>query len=181
MNRLLLLVMFTATLTACKAEAPGDTPAATTTAAPAPSVATYNGYDRLVFGMNALEVRQASVSALGGAPAAGKGCYYFTADPAPDALAFMMEGDKFVRYDVGNAQQVAPGGGRVGMTADEIRRLYSDRLEEQPHARLKGARYLRVKAGDSNNALLFETDTDGKVSSWRVGQKPYVDYPSRCD
>ncbi len=188
MNRLLLSVaLLTATLAACKGERPAaEVPAAPSATAPVaspPVAATFDGYDQLIIGMNAIEMKQAWGRDLDGAPATGKVCYYFTPDPGnPRALAFMMEGDKFVRYDVGNAAQVAPGGGKVGMTAGDIRRLYPDRIEEKPHALVKGGQYLRIRVGDSSSsALLFETDAQGTITGWRVGQRPYVDYTNGCN
>jgi len=96
-------------------------------------------------------------------------------------FAFMVESDKFVRYDVGNDKEVAPGGGKVGMDAAQIRKLYGDRVEEQPHKYVEGGKVLRIKAdAGSDNALVFEADATGKVTAWRVGQQPQVDYVEGC-
>jgi hypothetical protein len=93
----------------------------------------------------------------------------------------MIEADRFVRYDVGNDKEVAPGGGRAGMTADQIRALYGDRIEQQPHKYVEGGKVLRIKANDdSENALVFEVDAAGRVTAWRVGQAPQVDYVEGC-
>jgi hypothetical protein len=43
----------------------------------------------------------------------------------------MIEGDRFAHIDVRAGTLVAPGGGRVGMTAE--RALYPGRIEERPH------------------------------------------------
>ena len=100
---------------------------------------------------------------------------------APAYFAFMIEDGKFVRYDVGNDKEVAPGGGSVGMSADEIAALYAGRIEEQPHKYVEGGKYLRIKDGDGGNGVLvFETDAAGKVTEWRVGVPPQVDYVEGC-
>lgn len=93
----------------------------------------------------------------------------------------MIEGDKFVRYDVGTTDETAPGGGKVGMTVDQIRSRYAGRIREQPAKYVPGAIDLRVSAtDDSSSALVFETGADGKVTRWRVGQSPAVDYVEGC-
>lgn len=151
--------------------------------------ARYGGYGDMVFGMNAEEVRAAWDGELNGTPEASPGCYHLNpirSDPAdgtlrpPSYFAFMIEGDKFVRYDVGNDQEVAPGGGKVGMTATQIEALYPQRVNTSPHKYVDG-QYLRIKGDDgSGGVLVFETEADGRVSQWRVGQPPAVDYVEGC-
>jgi hypothetical protein len=93
----------------------------------------------------------------------------------------MIEGDKLVRYDVNNDAQVAPGGGKRGMDIDQIRKLYAGRIREQPDKYVPGAVDLRVSADDdSGSALVFQADAAGKVTSWRVGQPPAIDYVEGC-
>ena len=132
------------------------------------------------FGMTAAEMRGAWTGGLQGHPPKGQICYVLatTAGPAP---AFMVEADKFVRYDVRSGTEAAPGGGRVGMTLDQVRGLYAGRLQESPHKYIRGGLLLRTRANDAGGGvLLFETDAGGKVVSWRVGQAPQVDYTEGC-
>ena len=184
-------------LAACTREAPADTataPAAQPPAtAPAPAVAPapapeaglarFDGYGDMRFGMTAAEATKAWGGELNAKPGAGEACYYLNpvSNPSPAYFAFMIEADKFVRYDVGNDKEVAPGGGKVGMDAGQIRKLYGDRVGEQPHKYVEGGKVLRIKADDgSQNALVFEVDAAGKVTAWRVGQAPQVDYVEGC-
>ena len=92
----------------------------------------------------------------------------------------MIENGRFVRYDVGNADMVAPGGGKVGLTGDEIRALYPGRVEARPHKYVEGGQYLRVPASEGSGWLVFETDAAGRVTSWRAGVVPQVDYIEGC-
>ncbi len=142
-----------------------------------------NGYGHLRFGMTADEAKQAWGGELNGKPGPGEICYYLTPKWVKTAreFSFTVESDKFVRHDVGNDKEVAPGGGKRGMGVDEIRKLYAGRFQETPHKYVKGGSYLRIKSHDeSGGVLLFETDADGKVSAWRVGQAPQVDYVEGC-
>lgn len=169
---------------------PLDQPARDIPPATAPATATkdvgmahYGGYGDLRFGMNAVEVKAAWDGELNGNPEQESGCYYFNpvGNPSIAYLAFMMEGDKFVRYDVSNDKDVAPGGGKVGMDTDQIKALYPDRVETGPHKYVEGGKVLRIKADDgSGDVLVFETDADGKITAWRAGQPPAVDYVEGC-
>ena len=160
------------------APAPGDA-----TTAPDAGLVRMDGYGDMRFGMTADEAGQAWGGELKGTRDEGAGCYYLTPKwvEIPSDFAFMFENGKFVRYDVGTDREVAPGGGKVGMTADDIRGLYADRVEEAPHKYVEGGKYLRV--GDSSGGqgkLVFATGADGKVTSWRVGVAPQVDYVEGC-
>lgn len=171
---------------------PMDQPSQDVPPATAPKSVTgparYDGYGALRFGMTAAEVREAWEGELNGTPDQGASgesqpCYYLNpvGNPSPAYFAFMIERDKFVRYDVGNDKEVAPGGGKRGMTIDQIKALYPDRVKTSPHKYVDGGKYLRVKASDgSGGVLVFEADPDGKVTQWRAGQPPQVDYVEGC-
>lgn len=202
MRKLPILLLSVVALAACNREHPAA-PAAT---APAPAAATpakpagvvrsppvapltqtgeahINGYGHLRFGMNGDEVKKAWGEELNGKPGPSEICYYLMPKwvTTPGDLGFMMESDKFVRYDVGTDKETAPGGGKLGMSIDEIRKLYAGRLTEAPHKYIKGGTYLRIESSDEDGGVvLFETDASGKVVAWRVGQVPQVDYAERC-
>ncbi len=93
----------------------------------------------------------------------------------------MIEKDRFARVDVDAVDIEAPGGGKVGMSVQDIDRLYAGRISRQPHKYVDGGQYLRiVDAGGGPGVLLFETDAKGVVSSWRIGVPPQVDYVEGC-
>lgn len=147
------------------APAPTPAPGAATDAPPGSGLARYDGYGDMRFGMTEDEARKAWGGALNGEP--GDGCHYLNPawEKAPSYFAFMFDGGKFVRYDVGNDKEIAPGGGRRGMTEAEIDAAYPGRVAKSPHKYVSGGKYLRVKADDGGNGVLvFETDAAGKVS-----------------
>ena len=143
--------------------------------------ARFDGYGQLRLGMSAEETRKAWAGELHGAPGAGDACYHLSPKSAgtPAEFALMIEDGKFVRYSTESGKYVAPGGGRVGMGADEIKSLYAGRIEEQPHKYTDG-KYLRIRDTAGSNALVFETDVAGVVTEWRVGVAPQVDYVEGC-
>lgn len=188
-----VLVAATLSLTGCQAEAPAPGDAAAAAEAPAPAMpgtappsdtqASFAGYGDMKLGATVEEAKAAWGGELNGKPGQGSNCYYLTPKWVKKAsdFAFMAEDGKFVRYDVGTDKQAAPGGGKVGMTVDELRKLYGHALQSSPHKYVEGGRYLSLAAsGAAPSKLVFETDAAGKVSAWRVGLSPQVDYVEGC-
>ena len=155
--------------------------------APAEGTIGFSGFGPARFGGTAEDVRKAWGGDLGDAkPDQPGGCHYLIPQPVGTdgyQTAFMIEGDTFVRIDVRSPATTAPGGGKVGMTKAEIVALYPGRVEEQPHKYSDG-QYLRIKnAAGGNGVLLFATDSradTAKVTEWRVGVPPQVDYVEGC-
>ena len=167
------------------AEAPAPTPAADDTAAPAGPVsqASILGYGDMKLGSTVEEARAAWGGELNGAPMEGTTCHYLWPKwiTRPADFAFMMEDGRFVRYDVGTDKETAPGGGKVGMSVEELQKLYGGALKGAPHKYMQGGQYLSMDAGDvAPTRLVFEVDAAGKVTSWRVGLSPQVEYVEGC-
>ncbi|MCC4632148.1 lectin [Xanthomonas dyei pv. eucalypti] len=146
------------------------------------TLARMDGYGDLWLGMDAVQARKAWGGELRGDTASDGGCYVLRPQWADDArrFGFMFEGDHLVRYQTNEPKEIAPGGGKVGMTVAQLRALYPEGLDAQPHKYLPGAQTLRHADAARQSALVFETDAGGTVSSWRVGQAPQVDYVEGC-
>jgi hypothetical protein len=174
------------------AAAPATTPEAPPTpvaeSAPAQGIATagqagFAGYGDMKLGSTVDEAKAAWGGELNGKPNEGSTCYYLTPKwvKKPSDFAFMAEDGKFVRYDVGTDKEAAPGGGKVGMTVEELQKLYRNALQSSPHKYVDGGQYLSIAAsGVAPSKLVFETDAAGKVTAWRVGLTPQVDYVEGC-
>ena len=164
----------------------GNTSGSLRVDAPAEGTITFQGFGPAKFGATAEEVRIAWGGDLGDArPDGPGGCHYLIPQPVGTdgyRTAFMIEGDKFVRIDVRRNDVTAPGGGKVGMTKAQVAALYTG-IEEQPHKYSDGL-YLRIKdAAGGKGVLLFETDAkgdDARVTEWRIGVPPQVDYVEGC-
>jgi len=144
--------------------------------------ATYAGYAGLRFGTDEAAFRKQWEGTLSeGAPAPGSTCKQWTpmqgAKPEGD-VRFMFEGGRFVRYDVTAGDRTAPGGGKIGMSAEQIMALYPS-AQRQPQKYDPDAFELRA-VGDEGAAVLFELGKDGKVTRWRVGLPPQIDYVEGC-
>lgn len=146
---------------------------------------SFTGFAPARFGANEAAVRMAWGKDLkADTPGQPGGCYYLFPQPRPQGsygIGFMIEGGKFSRIDVDSADIVAPGGGRIGVTADVIRKLYAGRIEERSHKYVEGGNDLRIKGGTGGDGVLvFATDASGTVSAWRIGVPPQVDYVEGC-
>jgi hypothetical protein len=147
--------------------------------------ASFTGYADVKFGTAAADMEKAWGGELA---TVGKefnpDCYFMTPTwvKVPAEFNFMIADGKFARFSTESPKYAAPGGGRIGMSKAEIARLYAA-VEAQPHKYTDGE-YLRVKdpAGGAG-VLVFETDAQGdaaKVTEWRVGVPPQVDYVEGC-
>ncbi|HJR74069.1 MAG TPA: lectin [Luteimonas sp.] len=162
-----------------------DVPPATAppaTAMPAPVPGTYEGYGQARFGMSVEQVKRGWDGELEGKSDDPNACYYLRPKQTDGAgwPALMFENGKFVRYDVETVADVAPGGGQVGMSIDDIKTAYAGRVEERPDKYVEGGKNLRIKSNDGASAIVFETDVAGKITSWHVGVPPQVDYVEGC-
>ncbi|MFC4726755.1 hypothetical protein [Coralloluteibacterium thermophilus] len=147
-------------------------------------VVGFEGFGPAAFGDDEEALRMAWGREMREQPAAeGASCRYLFPYPAGDdgfRLAFMLEDGRFVRLDVDTPEIVAPGGGTVGMSVAEIAARYPDRLQRTPHKYVEGGEYLAVPADQGDARLVFATDADGRVTAWRLGIPPQVDYVEGC-
>lgn len=206
MRSLSLAMALAVSLAACKQDAATDVPAAAADPAPAMSPTTepaatpetgattapddataqasFTGYGDMKLGSTVEEAKLAWTGELkGDPPVEGSTCYYLSPKwvDKPSDFGFMMEEGKFVRYEIRTDKETAPGGGKVGMTVDALQALYNNTLQSAPHKYVEGGKTLSVAAsGVAPIKLVFETDAAGKVTSWRVGLTPQVDYVEGC-
>ena len=164
---------------------PAPTVAPSAGAMPAAGAISYAGFGPAPFGATEEEVRMAWGKDLTGPrPDTPGGCYYLMPEPRTQGgyrMAFMFENDRVVRIDVGAADIEAPGGGRVGMTTQDIQRLYAGHVQTQRHKYVEGGHYLRIpNPGGGSGVVLFEADADGRVTAWRIGEPPQVHYVEGC-
>ena len=171
-------------------ETPAPSPVPAPAAAPVPQPdtsdqqATFAGYGDMKFGMASADMEKAWGGEL---KEVGKdynaSCYFLTPMwvKAPAELNFMISDGRFARVGTESAKVAAPGGGKVGMTAQALQSLYNDALQSTPHKYVDGGRYLSINAsGVAPTKLVFELDAAGKVTEWRVGLLPEVDYVEGC-
>lgn len=106
-------------------------------------------------------------------------CDYVRAAEAPDSMLFMVESGRLVRVDVTGGSAATPEGARIGDSESRIVSLYPA-ATRGPHKYTDGA-YLTVSGAgaDSTSKLVFETDGE-RVTRYRAGIAPAVDYVEGC-
>ncbi|MEO7478901.1 MAG: lectin [Lysobacteraceae bacterium] len=135
-----------------------------------------SGYGALRFGMTRSEAEKAIEGSFNGSAEAG--CQQARRAGQAD-VSYLFNDGRLQRIDVKTSTVIADGGGHVGMQADEIRTLYAGKLTEQPHKYVHGGLYL--KAVDKHGAgIVFETDANGIVTSFRAGVEPTLDQVEGC-
>lgn len=114
----------------------------------------------------------------------GDSCRYLFPEPRPSrgyGIAFMLVDGRFVRYDVDSDRYTAPGGLVAGSQVAQVEKAHGDRIERRPHKYVDGAEYLVVTPADGGEArLVFETNGEGLIKSWRLGVPPPVHYVEGC-
>jgi hypothetical protein len=161
------------TLAACAGEKAARYAAPPAAAAPADSIPRPTGWE--------VTPRSAGPVRFGVTPAAGDGCHYTVPAGAPATLRFMAESGRVVRVDADSTGAVTDRGARVGMTEAEIARLYPGGLRTMPHKYAPAGHYLvfTPPGPDSGYRIVFETD-GRRVTTWRAGVEPAVEYVERC-
>ena len=143
---------------------------------------SFQGFGAARFGDGEDSLRKAWGDPLEDAGDPMEDCRYLVpAAPHADmGVAFMVEGGRFVRIDITDPDIRATGGGRIGMDKTAL-------LERYPGATVSGHHYDEhgsyVEVPDPRGddaALLFETDAQGVVTTWRIGVRPQVGYVEGC-
>ena len=151
----------------------GHTPAADSAPPADSSAQSGSGWD--------VGYRSAGPVRFGVTPAAGDDCHYTVPAGAPSGLRFMAESGHVVRVDVDTTGLATDRGARVGMAETEIHRLYPEGLRTTPHKYDTAGHYLvfTPPGADSGFRIVFETDGQ-RVTTWRAGVEPAVEYVERC-
>ena len=141
---------------------------------------TEHGLGPLRTGMTIAE----ATTALGGALVVPveydtAGCDYATWRGGPRGVHVMIDQGRIARVEVDSGSVATAAGARIGDSEERIRSLYPGRVTVTPH-KYEDGRYLTVNGvGDSSAAIVFET-SKGRVTRYRAGRRPAVDYVEGC-
>lgn len=94
---------------------------------------------------------------------------------------FLMGADGLTGIDVYDPKALAPGGGRIGMSIDEINKTYPGQVKQIPNPSFEGAAFLQVTPPTGKDTQLsFETDALGSVTNWRIGKRSALEPNESC-
>jgi hypothetical protein len=159
-------------------------PADTTAAAPAPTPAAWtvsaNAAGPVRVGMTADELR-ATAGDLTPPPNATAECVYVRPASAPPGVVVMLAKGVVARVDVDSAGVATAEGIAVGDTASKVGEAYAGRATATPHKYVPGGQYLTVKSGSAQDSvrIVFESEA-GRITRYRVGRVPQVEWVERC-
>lgn len=100
-----------------------------------------------------------------------------------DGIGLMVINDQVIRIDIWPGSPVKTRSGLgIGSTLEEVSEVYDGQIEVTPHPYTEGS-YLTLTpdaAGSNLYSLVFETDKEGQVTQFRVGQFPAVTWAEGC-
>jgi hypothetical protein len=172
-------------LTACAQErdAPADSPLASagstsTAGSPATWRLSETGWGPIRAGMSVAEAR----ATLGGqlAEPGNRECDHVRPPSGPAGVLLMIVGGEVARVQVRDSSVATTAGARIGDTEARINQLYPGRVRTTPHKYTDG-HYLTVAGAgaDSVHRLVFETDGQ-RVTEYRAGRIPEVEWVEGC-
>jgi hypothetical protein len=108
------------------------------------------------------------------------GCDYLVWSGAPPGVHVMFDEHHIARVDVDTASTATAAGARVGDDEARIKRLYPGHVTVTPH-KYEDGHYLTViqTPADPRFRIVFET-ARGRVTRYRAGMMPSVEYVEGC-
>lgn len=110
-------------------------------------------------------------------------CFYYEPESGPDGLAFMVINNRIARVDINNPRITTISGAKIGDASDRIEGLYAGLIETSDRKDVSEGKYLTLVPKlpqNQNYRLIFETDASDKVTSFRAGKLPEIEYVEGC-
>jgi hypothetical protein len=136
------------------------------------------GIGNVTAGMSPAEANAVTGNALA-LPAKTSECDYIRPNSAPKGVALMFENGQLSRVDVTSGTVATVEGAKIGDSEARIKSLYPDAVITA-HKYLPKGHYLTVTPLDAANyRIVFESD-GAKVTKYRSGRMPAVEYVEGC-
>ena len=176
-----------ATTSVGPATAPSDAPM-TTPPAPPPTVhstwaVTDSGAGVLRIGMTRDQLALDLHAPVPKHTRADSGCAYLAVAGIPAGMRTMWVAATLARIDIGAPKLPTDRGAKVGDKQAKLESLYRGRITAMPAKYDPHGKYLVVRPvppADSSHRIVFETDSNSKVTRYRVGREPEVEWVEGC-
>ena len=114
-------------------------------------------------------------------PNAAAECAYVHPASAPAGVLAMLAKGVVARIDIDSAGVATAEGVAVGDTVSKVNETYAGRISATPHKYVQGGQYLTVKpvAPQDSLRLVFESES-GRITRYRIGRIPQVEWVERC-
>lgn len=106
-------------------------------------------------------------------------------DGRDPGIFYMISNGRIRRIDIRSYNKNVPRvmsdrGVTIGSTEQDVHRAYGGRVQMKPHPyTAPDGHYLLISAPDERGGYIFET-LHGKVTDFRAGVRPYLDYIEGC-
>lgn len=114
---------------------------------------------------------------------ADSGCAYLAVAGVPPGMRTMWVAATLARIDIGDKKLQTDRGAKIGDKQAKIEALYRGRVSAMPAKYDPRGKYLVVRPAppaDSSRRIVFETDSSTKVTRYRVGREPEVEWVEGC-
>lgn len=147
-----------------------------------------DGIGPIGVGMTLKEASAAAGLALvdGGVNAGDEGnaeCFYYEPENGPVGVSFMVINNRIARVDIDNPRVTTISGAKIGDSSDRIQGLYPELIEVGNHKYVPEGKYLTLVPKlpqNQNYRLIFETDASDRVTRFRAGKLPEIEYVEGC-
>jgi len=158
----------------------------TSWATPVPATLTPQGLGKVRIGMSWHQAERAlGVKLTGEGASATAACWYADrSDGIDPGVSYMVEKGRITRIDIGQPRKgaspstVTAGGIGLGADVEAIRRAYGAGIRLEAAEIEPDMRLVRVDTGKGRGTVL--EIRDGKVTAFRSGLKPAIDYSEGC-
>jgi len=111
-------------------------------------------------------------------------CYYVTPQNGSSGVAFMVKNGRIARVDVRQNQRILTRrGAKIGDTKERLKQLYGTQLKRTGvplSGRGEVFTFFPTDPQDQNYRLIFETNRQGRIVTYRAGKLPEVEYVEGC-
>lgn len=114
---------------------------------------------------------------------ADSGCAYLAIGGIPAGMRTMWVAATLARIDIGAPKLSTDRGVKIGDEQSKVEKLYRGRVSAMPAKYDPRGKYLVVRPvppADSSHRIVFETDSSTKVTRYRVGREPEVEWVEGC-
>ncbi|EAW35576.1 hypothetical protein L8106_13235 [Lyngbya sp. PCC 8106] len=109
------------------------------------------------------------------------GCFYYKPQGGPEGVSFMVRNGKIATVGISNQRITTVSGAKIGDTEQRIYSLYPGQIQVTKTFGMGNAlTFIPTSVSDKNYRLIFETDKEGFVRSFRSGQLPEVEFIEGC-
>jgi hypothetical protein len=179
-RRALFAVMIAMASGGCRADTSPPPPPATVTT---PWAVTDSGAGVLRIGMTRDQLALNLHATPPRHTRADSGCAYLAVAGVPPGMRTMWVAATLARIDIGAASLPTDRGARIGDKQARIEQLYRGRVVAMPAKYDPRGKYLVVHPippADSSCRIVFETDSTTRVTRYRVGREPEVEWVEGC-